>query len=102
MSKFVLIYTGGHMAQTPEEQEAVMQAWGAWFGTLGAALLDGGNPFASSATVSSTGISEGGASTSTGYSIISAESLAAASALANGCPLLTSGGAVEVYEAVEM
>ena len=34
----------------------------------------------------------------TGYSIISADSLDGASKLAEGCPVLTSGGSVEVYE----
>ena len=35
MAKFVYVYTGGQMAATPAEQEQQMQAWGAWFGTLG-------------------------------------------------------------------
>ena len=28
MAKFVYLYTGGGMAETPEAQEQVMQAWG--------------------------------------------------------------------------
>ena len=32
-----------------------MQAWGAWFGSLGDAVTDPGNPFAGSATVSASG-----------------------------------------------
>jgi hypothetical protein len=102
MSKFVLVYTGGQMAETPEEQEASMQAWGAWFGQLGSAVLDMGNPFGASATASGSGIAEGGSAKLTGYSIVSADSLDAATALTAGCPLLTSGGAIDVYEAVEM
>ena len=35
MAKFVYVYTGGQSAATPQEQEQQMQAWGAWFGTLG-------------------------------------------------------------------
>ena len=35
MGNYVFAYTGGTMSVTPEEQEASMQAWGQWFGTLG-------------------------------------------------------------------
>jgi len=30
-----VVVTGAQMAETPEAQEQAMQAWGAWFGTLG-------------------------------------------------------------------
>src|SRR5579871_3669026 len=49
MANFVLLYTGGGMAESEAEQAAVMQAWGAWFGELGNALVDAGNPFAPTA-----------------------------------------------------
>jgi hypothetical protein len=48
------------------------------------------------------GTSDGGASELGGYSIINAESLAEAANKANGCPVLQSGGTVEVYEALAM
>jgi hypothetical protein len=102
MAKFVYVYIGGQMAATPEEQEKQMQAWGAWFGTLGDAVTDMGNPFGTAATVSSTGTSDGGASKAGGYSIVTADSLSDASAKAKGCPVLAGGGSVEVYEALEM
>ena len=47
-----------------------MQAWGAWFGTLGDAVAEIGNPFAASATVSASGSSDGGTSKASGFSII--------------------------------
>jgi hypothetical protein len=103
MAKFVYLYTGGTMAQSPQEQEQVMQAWGAWFGELGSALVEGGNPFGASAAVGADGAVSGSATSAiTGYSVVGADSLDAATALAKGCPVLTSGGAVEVYEAIEM
>jgi hypothetical protein len=102
MAKFVYVYTGGQMADTPQEQEAAMQAWGAWFGTLGGAVTDMGNPFGASATVKAGGSSDGGASAAGGYSILEADSLADATAKAAGCPVLDHGGAVEVYEAIAM
>jgi hypothetical protein len=100
--KFVYVYTGGQMAGTPEEQEKAMQAWGAWFGALGPAVADPGNPFGPSATVSSDGTTDGGASKAGGYSIVTADSLSDAAAKAKGCPVLTGGGTVEVYEAMPM
>jgi hypothetical protein len=92
------------MAPTPEEQEAAMAEWGAWFGALGPAVAEPGNPFGESKTVSSDGsISEGGgADAVTGYSVLTAASVAAAADLAKGCPVLKSGGRVAVYEAIEM
>lgn len=103
MAKFVYLYSGGGMAETPEAQQQVMQAWTVWFGELGEAILDGGNPFGASAAVQSDGsVSAGTPSKIGGYTLISADSLDAATALAKGCPQLTAGGAVEIYEALEM
>jgi hypothetical protein len=102
MGKYLFAYKGGGMAATEAEQQAAMAAWGAWFGQLGAAIVDPGNPFGPSATVDGGEPSEGGASGLTGYSVIGAEDLAAASELAKGCPVLSSGGSVEVYETFEV
>ena len=102
MAKFVYVYTGGQMAETPEAQEEAMQAWGKWFGTLGSSVTDIGNPFGRAATVSSGGVSDGGASKAGGYSIVEAESLSDATAKTAGCPVLDGGGAIEVYEAIPM
>ena len=103
MAKFVYLYTGGSMAETPEAQEQVMAAWGAWFGELGEAIIDGGNPFGAAASVGADGaVSAGGASRASGYTLVKAESLDDATALAKGCPVLATGGAVEIYEAVDM
>jgi S1-C subfamily serine protease len=102
MAKFVFVYTGGQLADTPEAREQSMQEWIKWFGTLGDSVTDMGNPFGASATVSSSGVSEGGASKAGGYSIISADSLSDATAKAKGCPAASGGGSVEVYEALDV
>ena len=98
MGKYVLVYQGGAMAETEEAQAAAMAAWGAWFGTLGAAVVDGGAPFGASAAVG------GGGATSalTGYSVLEAGDLDAAVAMARGCPILADGGKVDVYEAIDV
>jgi hypothetical protein len=90
------------MADTPEAQEKVMQEWTAWFGTLGEAVTEIGEPFGASATVSPGGVTDGGVSNASGYSIVTADSLSDATAKAKGCPMLTGGGNVEVYETIAM
>lgn len=101
MGNFVLAYKGGGMAATEEEQAAAMAAWGAWFGSLGSAVVEAGAPFSASATVAADkSVSNGGALT--GYSVLSADSLDEAVSLAQGCPIFESGGSVEVYEAMAM
>ena len=102
MAKFVYVFTGAQPATTPEEQEQSMQAWGAWFATLGESVTDAGNPFGTSVTVSSSSVTDRGASGAGGYSIVEAESLHDAAAKAKGCPVLQGGGSVEVYEALAM
>lgn len=103
MSTFVLTYKGGTMPETEAEQQAVMAAWGAWFGQLGDAVAAPGNPFAGSLSVNGEdGVSEGAASGLGGYSVLSAASLADAAELAKGCPLIGNGGTVDVYETIEM
>jgi len=101
MSNYLLAYRGGRMAETDSEREAQMAAWGAWFGQLGDAVVDMGNPFAGSASVSSDGtVNEGAGSGLGGYSVVQADSLAAATELAKGSPVLSSGGSVDVYETI--
>ena len=98
MGKFVLVYKGGSIPQTEEEQKRVMDAWTAWFGSLGESVVDAGNPFGANAAV-------GGGSTSglTGYSILTADSLDDALGKAKGCPILDGGsGGIEVYETLDM
>jgi hypothetical protein len=103
MAKYVLAYRGGGMPDSPAAQEAAMAAWGAWFGELGGAVVDGGNPFGASTSITSDGsMKDGGASALTGYSVLTANSLPAATDLAKGCPVLANGGSVEVYEAIDM
>jgi hypothetical protein len=103
MPKYLFAYHGGAMAQTEEEQQKVMAAWGAWFEQLGPAIVDPGAPIAMARTVSTGGAADGaGANPLTGYSLIEAADLDDASTKAAGCPVLTSGGTVEVAETIPM
>src|SRR5690242_2315743 len=98
MGKYVLVYQGGGMAETPEAQQAAMDAWGAWFGALGDSAVDWGAPFGAS------GAAGGGDATTglTGYSIVQADDLAAAVKMGEGCPVIADGGRVDVYETIDM
>lgn len=103
MAKYVLTYSGGGpMPETQEARDASMAAWTAWFGGLGAAVVDPGNPFGASATVTSGGVADGSSSGVNGYSIVTAADLGAATEMAKGCPMIPFGGTVEVHEVFEI
>lgn len=102
MPKYVFAYHGGKAPESPEEGAEVMARWQAWFGDLGDAVVDGGNPVGPSKTVSAGGVADdGGANPLSGYSIVRADSIDAAVEMAKGCPIMDHG-TVEVAEAMEM
>jgi hypothetical protein len=76
---------------TPSEETAA--AWRAWFDTMGDQLVELGKPAVDRASV-------GYCATETtqlgGYSVINADDLEAALAIAKGCPQIDVGGGVEV------
>lgn len=104
MAKYLFVYHGGSKPESKEEQARVMNAWGQWFGSMGGAVIDGGNPVGMSSTVQSNGsvVSNGGTNPASGYSLIEASSLDDALAKAKGCPVLAAGGSVELAEAFDM
>jgi len=67
-------------------------AWTAWFEELGTSVSDRGNPVFESASLGHCGDD----TTLGGYSLITAEDLEEALALAKGCPVLAEGAGVEV------
>lgn len=103
MANYVLVFKGGGMPETEEEQQQVMAAWGAWYAGLGEAVFDTGNPFGPSVSVASDGaVTDGAASQLSGYVILAGDSLAGAAGMAKGCPILSSGGNIEIYETFEV
>lgn len=101
MANYLLVYHGGSMPETQEAQAQVMQAWTDWFGTLGSALVDGGNPAGATKRIASDGAVSDDPAGPSGYSIIKAESLDDAVTLARGCPVLGGGSAIQVVETFE-
>jgi hypothetical protein len=96
MATFVLTYRSpAGYAPSPESAAA----WMAWFDSIGEQIVDLGKP------VVDRGCLGNCASDSTqlgGYTLISADDLDAALAIAKGCPHLNRGGGVEVGQLGEV
>ena len=104
MAKFIYLYRGAAPDLTPEQSSERMAAFGAWMEKVGAALVDVGSPFGTSASVRDDG-TEGTGGDVIGYTIVEADDLAAAKALTDGLPFLAGRGgrcAVEIFELVPM
>src|SRR5580704_4681409 len=83
MARFIYLYRGPATPMsdfTPEQGAERMAAFGAWMEKVGAALVDVGSPFGTSASVRDDG-TEGTAGDLIGYTIVEADDLAAAKAL---------------------
>ena len=109
MKDFLLIYKSDYSAmqdRTAEEAQAMMKRWMDWLGNIAAQnkLTDQGNRLnASGKVVKSNNVIADGPymeikESIGGYSIVKAGSLEEAVELAKGCPILTTGGNVEVRE----
>ena len=89
MNPYLLVHRAPHnYIGTPETRAA----WRAWFEELGDALVDPGNAvLGDRSTVGDAGtvLPLGG------YTIVNAESVEEAARLANSCPIIAEGGAVE-------
>jgi hypothetical protein len=95
MANYVLTFrnSGDHTVT-----EAEGGAWMEWFQQIGASVVDQGSQVGAT---NSLGSAPSGSVVS-GYSVISAADLEAATLLAKGCPGLSHGGAVEIGELVGM
>ncbi|PWE32666.1 hypothetical protein DDZ14_09760 [Maritimibacter sp. 55A14] len=106
MPKYVFAYHGGRMPDAPEERSREKAAWADWFDwfeSLGASVLDRGNPLGGSRIVTSAGVAEdGGPNPVSGYTVVEAPDFDTALKMARGCPMLDHGGTVEVAEAIEL
>ena len=90
MPDFVLSYRNPKGYAPTQDTRA---EWWAWFEGMGDQLVDLGQPVMERAALGETspGLTELG-----GYSVVRADDLEAALAIANGCPHLEHGGGVEV------
>ncbi len=98
MPNFIFAYHGGRKPDSPEEGQALMARWQAWIEGLGDAAVNPGTPVGLSKTVSADGVEDGGGPNPlSGFSVVAADSMDAALALAKGCPHLEIG-TIEVAE----
>jgi hypothetical protein len=107
MTKYLYLYRGPATPMdsfTPEQQAEQGRLWGEWMGRVGPALADGGAPFGARLAVSDDGTSPA-PSEQNGYTIVEADSLDGAKALAAGHPFLTEGKGrftIEIFELAPM
>lgn len=104
MPNFVLTYHGemGPMPDDPVAVEAVMAEWGAWYGSIGDGLVDGGAPFGESSAIGPDGSGVANPASMTGYTVVAADDMAAATAIAQGCPVLKNGHSVQISQTIDM
>ena len=103
MAKFVFVYHGGSKPETEAAVAETMAMWKSWLEGMGSDVVDPGNPVGMSKTVYADRVEDnGGANPTSGYTLVNAEDINDALAKAKGCPILKSGGSIEVAEAFEM
>ena len=102
MPNYVLAYYGEPKFKNPEDGAKHMAKWRAWSTSLKDSWVNPGSPLEKSKIVSLSGISDDNASDRlTGYSVLKADSLEAAIAIAKKCPHLEHG-TIHVAAAMEM
>ena len=103
MPQYFISYLGGEKPSSPEAGAQHMKRYRAWLASLGDAAVSPANPLKATSTVNSDGsVSSRSTTTMSGFTIINAESMAAALTIAKACPFLDVGGSLEVSELVEM
>ncbi|MFO7603054.1 MAG: YciI family protein [Gammaproteobacteria bacterium] len=103
MSQFVFVYLGGNQPSNPEEAGKHFEKYMQWLSSLGDAVVIPTIPLKDTNTVGSDGtVREGGSSSMSGFSIIKADSMEAALAIAQACPFLEIGGSLEVSELMQV
>ena len=103
MAQFVFVYLGGNQPSSPEEGKKHFSKYMEWMSSLGDAVVTPMIPLKDTTTVSPDGsVREGGGSAMSGFTIIKADSMAAALSIAQVCPFLEIGGSLEVSELMQM
>ncbi|HET6871133.1 MAG TPA: YciI family protein [Solirubrobacteraceae bacterium] len=104
MPTYLVTYHGGAGAPpTPEAQQQMMAAFGAWVASVGDAMVDPGAPLAASRSVSSSGTVDGPVNDPIGgYTLLRAADLDAAAQLVANHPFVSRGGTLQVSEAIDL
>jgi len=97
MAKFMVLYLSTVSSEelmsssTPEQMQAGMDAWMAWAGKAGDAIVDLGSPLGAPKKVTAGGVADSDSQVS-GYSVLEAGSIADATALVEGHPHFMTPG----------
>ena len=103
MARYIITYLGGDQPSSPEEGQQHFAKYKEWLSSLGDSAVSPANPFKDTHTVNSDGSVTTGSTTSmSGYTIIEADSMDSALAIAKACPFLDIGGSLEVSELMQM
>src|SRR5476651_2241166 len=112
MNEFILIYRSEPSTNvlTPEQMKNVSQPWQDWMGSLAAQnkLANMGSRLGYDGSVLKTGspVTDGPyveiKEVIAGFSVIRANNLQEANEIAKGCPILVTGGSVEVRPVIQM
>jgi hypothetical protein len=97
MTSFIFSYRSPK-GYVPGSEDA-LDAWYGWFDDMGEALVEHGKPVFERSAVGTCGSDE---TVLGGYSVVQANDLESALAIAKGCPLIGHGGGVEVGELTEL
>ena len=103
MPQDIIAYIGGQQPSTPEEGKAQMEKWKAWISGLGDAVVNPGTPLKDVRVMAPDGTVRVGAGNDMhGFTVVEADSLDHALAMARECPYLEIGGSLEIAEMMNM
>jgi hypothetical protein len=103
MKQYVLVYLGGNHPTNPQQARLHHMKYVEWLTSLGETLVIPTIPLKDTNTVDSDGtVREGSSSSMSGFSVIKADSMEAALAIAKACPFLEIGGSLEVSEMMQI
>lgn len=109
MKKFLVLYNSSVSAAqqmanaTPEQAKAGMDAWMAWAGKAGPAIVDMGCPLGAATAFTSPTDRKPASDTLGGYSVFQAESVDALKSVLEGHPhFMAPGASIEVHEFIPL
>lgn len=103
MAQYIIVYLGGDQPGSQEKAKKHFASYMEWLASLGEAVVSPANPLKNTRTVASDGsVSDGGTTTMSGYTVINADSMEGALAMAKKCPFLELSGSLEVSELRQM
>jgi hypothetical protein len=102
MPNYLVTYHGGEgPPSTPEAQQQIHAAFGAWAASVGDAMVDSGAPLGATRSVSANGSEDGPTDGAIGgYTLLRAADLDAALNLVSKHPFISRGGTLQVSEAM--